>query len=97
LKRFVFENRGIVIDLESGYQSLQTQQKIYDEFTVLYGADYTAKYVALPYTSEHNIGLACDYVVKKDGAYIENGPDYEFLEESIFVNSVAHHSSYIFI
>ena len=95
LKSYVYEQKKIIMDLEDGYRSPENSQKLYDEYKELYGVEYAQKYVALPYTSEHNIGLACDYVIKKDGIYIENSLDYELLDESIFINSIAHEFGFI--
>lgn len=90
LKEYALNTKGIIMDLEDGFRSPIESQKLYDECKTKYGEEHASKYVALPYTSEHNIGLACDYVIKKDGVYIENSPDYEFLEESQYINSIAH-------
>lgn len=49
----------------------------------------------IPYTSEHNTGLAIDYIIKVDGNFLENLSDYESLEESIYINNNAHKYGFI--
>lgn len=49
---------GIVI--VSGYRDLAEQTEIYDSSLRENGAEYTAKFVALPGCSEHHTGLAVD-------------------------------------
>ncbi|REE88537.1 D-alanyl-D-alanine dipeptidase/carboxypeptidase [Paenibacillus taihuensis] len=44
----------------SGYRSKQDQEQIYNDSLAENGADYTARYVALPDRSEHQTGLAID-------------------------------------
>lgn len=44
----------------SGYRTRQEQEEIYASTIAERGAEYTAQYVALPDTSEHQTGLAID-------------------------------------
>ncbi|WP_336791006.1 D-alanyl-D-alanine carboxypeptidase family protein [Paenibacillus sp. MMO-177] len=44
----------------SGYRTKQDQEQIYSSSLADNGADYTARYVALPDRSEHQTGLAID-------------------------------------
>lgn len=44
----------------SGYRTRREQEQIYASTTAERGAEYTARYVALPDTSEHQTGLAID-------------------------------------
>ena len=60
LKADLEENDGIYIELDSARRSVADQQRIMDEFTKKYGADYAAKTVAMPGFSEHHTGLALD-------------------------------------
>ncbi|MCM1045980.1 MAG: D-alanyl-D-alanine carboxypeptidase family protein [Candidatus Gastranaerophilales bacterium] len=50
----------------SGYRSAAEQAKIYKDSLRDNGAAFTRKYVALPYHSEHQTGLAIDLGLKKD-------------------------------
>ncbi|MBR2677287.1 MAG: M15 family metallopeptidase [Solobacterium sp.] len=67
------EEEGIYIDLDSVRRSVAEQQRIMDDFTKEYGADYAQKYVAVPGYSEHHTGLALDVYLIIDGkTVIEN-------------------------
>lgn len=61
------EEEGIYVDLDSARRSVADQQRIMDEFTEEYGADYAAKTVAKPGYSEHHTGLALDLYLIVDG------------------------------
>lgn len=61
--------QGIEVGLCSAYRSLQTQQKIYDNFVIKYGVEYASTIVAPVGTSEHHTGLALDLALKIDGNY----------------------------
>jgi len=55
----------------SGWRSQREQEKIYSDSLLENGADFTAKYVALPGHSEHQTGLAVDLAL--------NRPDIDFI------------------
>jgi len=55
----------------SGWRSQREQEQIYSDSLSENGADFTAKYVALPGHSEHQTGLAVDLAL--------NQPDIDFL------------------
>ena len=61
------EAEGIYVDLDSARRSIEAQQQIVDDFTAEYGAEYTAKVVAVPGYSEHHTGLALDLYLIVDG------------------------------
>lgn len=61
---------GIIIDIDSAYRSLETQENIFLKFMNKYGMDYANKYVAMPGTSEHHTGQAIDLIIKKDDKWI---------------------------
>ena len=69
------EKEGIHVDLDSARRSLAEQQQIIEEFTELYGADYTAKVVATPGFSEHHTGLALDLYLIIDGVNVDENED----------------------
>ena len=66
---------GVFVDLDSARRSVAAQQAIVDEFTVKYGADYTAKVVAKPGYSEHHTGLALDLYLIIDGVDVVENED----------------------
>jgi D-alanyl-D-alanine carboxypeptidase len=63
--------------LDSAYRSEAAQQKIVDEFTEKYGADYVKQYVAVPGYSEHHTGLALDLYFIVDGKTVYENEDLE--------------------
>ena len=68
------ENDGIYLELDSARRSVAEQQRIMDDFTEKYGADYAAKTVATPGYSEHHTGLALDLYFKlkdDDGSFTD--------------------------
>ncbi|MBE5969981.1 MAG: D-alanyl-D-alanine carboxypeptidase family protein [Lachnospiraceae bacterium] len=74
LKNDLEVNEGIYTELDSARRSVAEQQRIMDEFTLKYGADYAAKTVAQPGYSEHHTGLALDLYFKvkaDDGSFID--------------------------
>ena len=73
LKEDLEAEDGVYVDLDSAYRSVADQQRIVDEFTEKYGAEYVKKYVAVPGYSEHHTGLALDLFLIVDGkAVVEN-------------------------
>lgn len=50
----------------SGYRSVEEQTQIYETSLRENGEDFTQKFVALPYHSEHQTGLAIDLGLKKE-------------------------------
>ena len=75
------EEEGVHVDLDSAYRSIAAQQKIMDDFTQKYGADYAKKTVATPGYSEHQTGLALDLYLNIDGKDIVMNEDPEKLRE----------------
>lgn len=69
------ESEGIYVDLDSARRSVAEQQRIMDDFTAKYGADYAAKTVAKPGYSEHHTGLALDLYLIIDGKDIVENED----------------------
>lgn len=61
------EAEGVYVDLDSARRSVAEQQRIMNDFTKEYGADYAAKTVAAPGYSEHHTGLALDLYLIIDG------------------------------
>ena len=69
------EKEGVYVDLDSARRSVAEQQRIMDEFTEEYGADYAAKTVAKPGYSEHHTGLALDLYLIIDGKDVVENED----------------------
>ena len=69
------EKEGVYVDLDSARRSVADQQRIMDEFTEKYGADYAKKTVATPGYSEHHTGLALDLYLIVDGEDIVENED----------------------
>ena len=69
------EKEGVYVDLDSARRSVADQQRIMDEFTKEYGADYAKKTVATPGYSEHHTGLALDLYLIVDGKDIVENED----------------------
>ena len=68
-------SHGIHVDLDSARRSVKEQQKIMDDFTKKYGAEYAAKTVAKPGYSEHHTGLALDLYLIIDGKDVVENED----------------------
>lgn len=71
------EKDGVYVDLDSARRSVAEQQRIMDDFTKEYGADYAKKTVATPGYSEHHTGLALDLYLIIDGKDITENEDME--------------------
>lgn len=69
------EADDVHIDLDSAYRSVESQQKVWDEFTEKYGAEYTKQHVAPPHYSEHHTGLALDLFLIIDGKNVYENED----------------------
>lgn len=69
------EKEGIHTELDSAYRSVAEQQKIIDDFTEKYGAEYAAEYAAVPGYTEHHTGLALDLYLIVDGKTVYENED----------------------
>jgi len=74
---------GVDIELDSVYRSVSRQEELWAEFEEEYGIDYTKKYVAVPWYSEHHTALAIDICIKKDWELIYENDDM-IAEKEIF-------------
>lgn len=90
------EKDHIIIELDSTYRTVKTQQEIWDEFEKEKGIEYAKKYVAVPGTSEHHTGLAIDVKIVKDGKIIDDNDDMT-AEKEIFSKIHAKLAKYGFI
>jgi D-alanyl-D-alanine carboxypeptidase len=69
------EKEGVYVDLDSARRSVAEQQRIMNDFTEKYGADYALKTVAQPGYSEHHTGLALDLYLIIDGKDVVENED----------------------
>ena len=63
------EKKNIIIEIESAFRTHDYQRKLYDELVKNKGKSYAEKYIAKPYYSEHETGLAIDICILKDNRY----------------------------
>ncbi len=79
------EQERIDIGIESAYRSIEKQKEVYQEILDEKGLEYTKKYVADPYTSEHHTGLAID-VDNKILSYtnFENTKEFNWMQENAY-------------
>lgn len=86
--------RGYELLLESGYRSLEHQQRVMDEIQEENGEEYAKQYVALPGTSEHHTGLALDFVILDNGIIVE-GVDMKNHPVTRLVHEIAPNYGFI--
>lgn len=54
------EKEDLYLGIRSGYRSYEDQEKVYNEYISLYGYDYAITMVAVPGSSEHQLGYGVD-------------------------------------
>ncbi len=91
LQKFIKENYGYIIDIESGYRSITKQEKIFKEVCQQKGLEHTLMYVAKPGYSEHNSGLAIDITLFENGKYLV---DFEYLNHEVL--NIVHNNAHKF-
>jgi D-alanyl-D-alanine carboxypeptidase len=79
---------GHHIEIESGYRSYHYQEKLRKHYIATKGEEWTRKYVALPGTSEHQTGLAIDFLLVRNSKLIEEMNDDD--KEVHWVHQNAH-------
>lgn len=62
------------VNVISGYRSVETQQKLYNQYLKTHGRTYTEKYVQKPGASEHHTGYAVDFSIY----YSDTGKSEDF-------------------
>lgn len=80
--------RGYYINIKSGFRSFNDSEAIYKEYEISKGSNYAEKYVAKPGVSEHNTGLAFDFVISKDEQSLKTNYDsdeYYYLENIAYL------------
>ena len=63
---------GYTIAIESGYRSYDYQKKVWNEILNSKGIEYTEKFVAKPGYSEHQTGLAVDFLLYENGNFYDD-------------------------
>ena len=96
LKDYAREN-SIVLDITSGYLSFEQQEKKYNYFLRKHGFEFAEKSACHPGYSEHNIGLALDCDIFKNGKWAgialdENG---NINKETAWLHAILHKFGFI--
>lgn len=78
LKDIVKEKENIIIEIDSGYRSVERQKNLYDEFVKTYGKEHADKVVAPYGYSEHHTGMAIDIAVSiENEGYIDANSEFK--------------------
>lgn len=80
--------RGYYINIRSGFRTFNSSLNIYNNYVKNNGKTYAEKYVAKPGTSEHNTGLAFDFIISTDkNSYQTNydSDEYFYLENIAYL------------
>lgn len=85
---------GYDIEIESSFRTHDYQKKLFEELVESKGYEYSIKYIAMPYTSEHETGLAIDICVFKDNEYVIEH-DLESLDEIKWLHKNAYKYGFI--
>ncbi len=71
------EKDNIIININSGYRSIEEQKKTKDNYLIIHGEEYTKKYVAEPGCSEHHTGLCFDIGIVVNNKIIDENSNLE--------------------
>ena len=93
LKDYLLKN-NIEIGIESSYRTMEEQERIIKEYTEKYGDDYTSKYVAPTWYSEHHTALAIDISIKVNNKYLTEDEELSGKYDDMF--KIIHNSLYKF-
>lgn len=79
------KEQGYDAEVESAFRTKEIQDDIYKDIEKVEGNEYAKQYVAKPGFSEHELGLAIDVCLKKDGEWLSGFDEklngfYAFLE-----------------
>lgn len=80
-------DRGYFINIRSGYRTFDESTSIYNSYSNSYGRSYAEKYVAKPGVSEHNAGLAFDFILSSDKNSLKT--NYES-DEYFYLENIAY-------
>lgn len=86
--------KGYLIDIESGFRTHDYQKKLVDNLIREKGLEYALKYIAMPYHSEHETGLAIDTCIYNNGkCLIEH--DIKHLKATKWIHENAYKFGFI--
>ncbi len=79
--------RGYYLNIRSGYRSFEESEKVYKLYSVEKGESYAERYVARPGASEHNIGIAFDFIISTNKNSLKT--NYES-DEYFYLENIAY-------
>jgi D-alanyl-D-alanine carboxypeptidase len=79
--------RSYYINIRSGFRTFNESQVIFNNYALEKGSAYAEKYAATPGTSEHNTGLAFDFIISSDKNASKT--DYES-DEYFYLENIAY-------
>ncbi len=79
--------RGYYINIRSGFRTFNDSQVIYNNYALEKGSAYADKYAATPGTSEHNTGLAFDFIISSNKSATKT--NYES-DEYFYLENIAY-------
>ena len=79
--------KGYYINIKNGFRSFNDSIIIYKSYANKYGEKYAKKYITNKGESEHNTGLAFDYMLSSDEKILDEGYDKEKFN---YLESIAH-------
>ena len=71
----------IIIDIDSGYRSLESQENIFVKNMSKYGLEETEKIIEMPGFSEHHLGQSIDFCIFCEGKWIKDQNEIVKLSE----------------
>ena len=80
--------RGYYINIRSGFRTFNESNNLYNYYASKKGEDYSEKYVAKAGASEHNLGLAFDFIISGDKNSYKtdyNSDEYFYLETTCYL------------
>lgn len=85
--------RGYYINIRSGFRTFNSSLNIYNNYVKNKGENYAKKYVAKPGTSEHNTGLAFDFIISTNKTAYQTNYDSD---EYFYLENIAYLYGFIF-
>ena len=82
------EKRGYYINITNGYKSFEEYETIYYIYSLDKGEKYAKSHIAKAGTSEHNAGIAFDFIISKDKYAFESNKkseEYTYLENIAYL------------
>lgn len=79
--------RNYYINIRSGFRTFQDSVNIYNTFKIQKGEKYANTYVAPPGTSEHNLGIAFDFIISTNKNTYETNFDSD---EYFYLENIAY-------